>query len=277
MYDFIPSKTVRAYAEKTGHIFSDADIAAILFHDQPYERTPALRKLAAQTKDSALRKQIHERLDYEAQLWERFSQNDGRFFYTASMENQERYYASVRAALTAGKAWKSPFGVSKYQLVDRWDKSAAPYICLESPYHGGPVAEYWYDKNGALQMFWSHEITREEWKEMELWNEARFEERFLPLPNPFQRGDIVCWVTSPEKMGVVETSHEDWQDMLTGKRRTPRDFFGASVVVEFLEEDGTFAASHVPLIYLERATLDKTDARKPLLEAAIWLLRGEGC
>lgn len=276
MYEeLIPSRTVREYAEKTGHVFSDVDIAAIVYHQAGGERTPALRKLAAQTEDTTLREQIQERLAYEAQLWERFEHNDGSFFYAVKMTGGTGRYTSAKAALAAGKATKSPFGVSKYELVDLRDKSAVPpYIYFDSFYYGQPVAEYWYDKDSAPQMFlcWSHEITQEEWERMELWNAARFEERFVSLPNPFRRGDVVCWVNTPEEVGVVETSQEEWQDIQAKKR----DFISASVEVEWLKEDGKFTRGQVQPIHLERATLDKTDGRKPLLEAAGRLLRGEG-
>ncbi len=276
--DFIPSQTVRAYARKIRHPFSDTDIAAILYHAPPRdERTAALRELAARTLDAALREQIEERLDYETRLRERFEANDGSFFYAVDIEMEEKglpkgHYASAKAALAAGKAREKPFCVSKYQLGDLRDKSAAPYIYFDSPYFGQPVAEYYYDKDGAVQLCWSHEVTQEEWERLELWNAARFEERFVSLPNPFERGDVVCMANDPGQVGVVETSQEDWRDVQTKKR----DFCSASLAVEWLDEDGKFICIHIPPISLERATLDKTDARTPLLEAASRLLRGKG-
>ncbi len=137
--DFSPSQTVRAYAREIRHPFSDTDIATILYHAPLRdERTVALRELAARTQDAGLREQIVERLDYETRLRERFEANDGRFFYAVDIEMEEKglpmgHYASAKVALAAGKARERPFCVSKYQLGDLRDKSAAPYIYFDSP------------------------------------------------------------------------------------------------------------------------------------------------
>jgi len=293
--DFIPSRTVREYARKTKHLFSDMDIAAILYHSLPCgEKTSALQELAAQTEDSALRRQIEERLAYETLLRERFESSDGSFFYAVAVmdgkdETTVGHYASARAALAAGRAGSSPFCVSKYQLADLRRKLITPQVRFDPqmnfslpiqamPYVGQPVAEYRYDAGGALQRYWSEETAPEERDRVEDWGAARFEERFVFLPNPFELGDIVCMADDPEQVGVVETSQEGWRTFLERVRAKPRaeDFQDASVTVEFLMGNGEFSHSHIPPIFLDRAEPDEADARKPLLEAASRLIRGTG-
>lgn len=295
MYDFIPSRTVREYAGRTRHLFSDMDIATILYHTLPWSgRAPALRELAARTEDVALRKQIEERLAYEELLRERFEANDGSFFYAVAVEDgadgiTAGHYASARAALAAGRAGERPFCVSKYQLADLRRELITPKArfnpCLcpgpqarAEPYFGWPVAEYRYDAEGALRSRWSEEATPEERDRVEDWGSARFEERFLFLPNPFEKGDIVCMTGCPDQVGVVETSQESWKKFLERVRTNARgeDFCDASITVEFLTEDGEFSHGHIPPILLERDGLSEADARKPLLEAAGRLLRGAG-
>lgn len=295
MYDFIPSRTVREYAERTRHLFSDMDNATILYHTLPWsERAPALRELAARTEDAALRKQIEERLTYEELLRERFETNDGSFFYAVAVEDGADeitvgHYASVEAALAAGRAGERPFCISKFQLADLRRELITPKAHFSSclcpgpqtqaePYFGWPVAEYRYDAESVLWSRWSEETTPEERDRAENRGSARFEERFLFLPNPFELGDIVCMTGCPDQVGVVETSQESWKKFLERVRTTSRgeDFCDASITVEFLTEDGAFSHDHIPPIFLERDELSEADARKPLLKAASRLIRGAG-
>lgn len=255
---------------------------------------PALREFAVQTEDTALRRQIEERLAYETLLRERFESNDGSFFYVVAEidgkdETTAGHYASAKAALVAGKAGGSPFCVSKYQLVDLRRKLITPQARFNprmnfspsvqvEPYFGRPVAEYHYDAGGVLQRYWSEETAPEERDRVEDWGAARFEDRFVLLPNPFELGDIVCMTDAPEQVGVVETSQEGWRIFLERVRAKPwaEDFQDASITVEFLMENGEFSHSHILPIFLDRVKLDETDARKPLLEAASCLIRGTG-
>lgn len=295
MYDFIPSRTVREYAGRTRHFFSDMDVATILYHTLAWgERAPALRELASRTEDAALRKQIGERLTYEELLWKRFETNDGSFFYAVAVEDGADettvgHYVSAKAALAAGRTGERPFCVSKYQLADLRRELITPKAhfnpCLcpglqaqAEPYLGWPVAEYRYDAKGILWSRWSEEAAPEERDRVEDWGLARFEERFLFLPDPFEKGDIVCMTGSPDQVGVVETSQESWKKFLERVRTNARgeDFSDASITVEFLTEDGAFSHDHIPPILLERDELSETDARKPLLQAASRLLQGAG-
>lgn len=293
MCDFVPSRTVRDYAEKTGYHFSDPDIATILYHTLPWGKcAPALWELAERTEDGVLREQIGERLAYEELLWQRFGSNDGSFFYAVAVGDKVDavtvgHYAALDAALAAGRAGESPFQISKYQLADlrrelivpqaRFNPRLRPGMQPQAePYCGERVAEYDFDAQGVLESHWSEETSQAEEDRVDDWGAHRFEERFLVLPNPFELGDIVCMTDYPERVGVVETSQENWKLFLEQIRAKSRgeDFHDASITVEFLTEDGEFYHNHIPPIFLERAELKESDPQRPLLEAASHLLRG---
>lgn len=185
------------------------------------------------------------------------------------------------------KGKKTPFTVKKYQIVGLREplvKSVAHVnprlssknLIKERPYEGMPVSEFTYGADGSLVRYWTDEISDEEHSKVDDWGASRFENRFFPLPNPFESGDIVCMADDPEPLGIVETSREDWAEWMrwARKQNLPLDYYDSFIRVEFLTERGTFTHNHIPPIDLERAVLDETNRRKKLLEAASRMLTG---
>lgn len=296
---YIKSKDVRTYITCTGLQYSDSEIATILFHSgMPYhELHRALKELAEKTTDRELRRQIGERIAYDERCWEIFETNDGSFFFEVCVDGDSKewahgeavgHFASVELALTFMEGKKVPFTVKKYQIVGLRDplvKSAlrmnprlfSEKLVQERPYEGAPVSEFSYDADGSLVRYWTDEISDEERSSIDDWGASRFENRFFPLPNPFELGDIVRMVDDPDSLGIVETSRADWVEWMrrVRKRKLPLDYYDSFIRVEFLTEQGVFIHSHIPPIDLERAALDKTDRRKELLEAGSRMLTGQ--
>lgn len=296
---FIPSQYVRDYYKSIGHDFSDMDLATIIYHTvaPQGEMHRALEEMAAQTEDEELKKQIRERLAYDTRCQELFEANDGTFFYqvTAYEEGDPGeeeiigHFAGAGPALEFGKGRKRPFQIEKYQLADlrtdliipqgRFNPRLCPDAQTEElPYDGSSVGWYRCDADGNILRCWSGEIPREEKDRVEDWGERRFEDRFIPFPNPFDLGQLVRMVGDPEQVGVVETSDSDWLDFLARVKERPRaeDFSDASIQVEFLSENGHFGHDHICPLFLEPAELEESDERKPLLEAASRLVAGTG-
>ena len=128
--------------------------------------------------------------------------------------------------------------------------------------------------------------------------ESIFEKgRYVSVPHPFRRGDIVAAygyapVFSPHEhkgeysLGVMRSFYDNaaWQDWDTDVKTRLCDFTDFSDVattVEFLQDDGSFSHNHPNPMELEFASdvqgaLPKDSLRTTLLEVASELLRGEG-
>lgn len=272
MWDFIPSKSVREYMNRSGFTCSDRDLASMLYQSAPplAELHRLLAQLAQRTTDGDLRREIEERLAYDRCAVERFSANDGRFLYLLLRgENSETagYFTRAEAAQEAGKAENLPFAIQKHLFRD----AASPD---EPSSAHGPLATFHYETGGTLQDFWSCELPQEQ--TARLCSAQRFEERFAALPNPFQRGDIVRLVDCPDPLGVVETSREEWDKLVADARTGRRDLdcFDATLQVELLYSDGAFGHDHISPLRLEWVTEEPDKAQKTLLEVASGLLTG---
>lgn len=58
----------------------------------------------------------------------------------------------------------------------------------------------------------------------------RFENSFIGIPNPFERGDIVRLTTEYKRHGTVATVQQEWQKLLeTGKVRGAKWAFSTPV------------------------------------------------
>lgn len=83
---------------------------------------------------------------------------------------------------------------------------------------------------------------------------GQFERRFVKMPNPFEKGNIVR-TTRDGRIGVVTTSQAEWRDFLrrAEEKGLDVDFSDASIIVEFQNADGSWGHRHIQPIYLERA------------------------
>lgn len=270
------SKDVWEYIEKTGFRFSDMDIATIIHHSELSipEKQCALRSLADRTEDLDLRQQIAERIAYDKMCYERFASNDGSCFYqTSAAEVTERWdldeatghFSSVELALSHAKSLGIAFSIHKYQIIGLCESIIVPHgyinprLCPEGTfegrsYDGEPIAGFRYNADGELQSYWTYEVTNEENAAVDDWGAKRFEWKFIQMPNPFEKGDIVR-LTNSEQNGIVATSQEEWQSFLrrVEERNLVVDFSDASIVVEFQEG----SHGHIQPIYLEKVEVDE--------------------
>ena len=117
--------------------------------------------------------------------------------------------------------------------------------------------------------------------------EESFVRAFFPLPNPFERGDIVRKIRPDglEGYGIVETSQQQVRESLERWKEKPELFeeFGDDAIrVAFLCDDGTFCHSHPLPLYLELYQPNwgpgdtEDSARDNLLLAASQIYRGKG-
>ena len=296
--DFI-SKDVLQYMEQNNLEFNDSQAVALICHSwlSVPERHKRLEEFAAETEDENLRKQITEMLSVEKEDLKAFHKNTKGFVYAVlAKETSDEpcgYFATPELAYAHGLKQTCAFTINKYQIVGQngaeMRKSKGywnPYLMTEMSMEelvdesdrNGLIAWLDYTQDGILQDFWSQEIERSDKGNIErLYSPNRFENAFVPMPNPFERGDIVRRLPNGCH-GVVSTSAEEWLDLLekvnAGKYKGS-DFSDASVTVEFVHED-YICHDHVNPAFLERYEPEKGDDDYDLLMTASDLLRGRG-
>lgn len=275
------------YYQQTGITFTDSEQATILWNSAiplpKAEILDALKEIADQTEDGSLKTQIYERLDVERKAAQRFRENDGRYFFicTSSENTLEEewdrekqcgssYFITLEAAIVYGKEESEGiFTVEKKIFED----------CLaeDNPEDDQKVTDVldtraWYTKDGVpihCSCFpYDLGVTGRigGYKDP-----SRFENAYIPLQNPFEIGDIVrdvVW-TRP---AVVQTRREAWN-----RRPELNTHFGDSNLrVGYLWRNGEMGHDHPHILSLEKIDRWEDEAEWELLQAASWLIRGEG-
>ena len=105
-----------------------------------------------------------------------------------------------------------------------------------------------------------------------------FQNAFITVPNPFERGDFVRSTEDPAAHGVVETSQQEWKVFLkrveSGEIRGS-DFFDTSIVVDFLQNDRHLMHSHISPAFLEKYEPKKDDEDYDVLTSSSCVLLGQ--
>lgn len=303
--ELIPSADIREHMQQTGRVFGDSEWAAILFNSNsltPEEKTARLRELGGQTRDQVLAEQIRQRLALEEEMRDAFFRSTPGMFYMVSASEDRMipmgYYAGVEDAVQRGKREGVAFEVYKCRLIGTPDlppprkvPHGNPYLFKSEPISEEPelpddgLDHCWagyasFNEQGELYDVTSNEptsVSMAEYVEM-IFSPQRFENRYLELPNPFQRGDIIRVVSGIRsgECGVVETSQEEWVRFNQRvKDGLVVDYSDACVTVEFLTGQGSFSHEHISPLYLERCRPGKDDPDRGILEAASLILRGE--
>ena len=277
------SNDVLKYIEKSSFKFADSDIATIIYHSEisVAQKHWALQSVADRTEDMELRRQIAERIAYDMMCYERFASNDGGCFYETSaakvaehwdLDQATGHFASVELALSHAKSLGFAFSIRKFQIIGLCKNIIVPHgfinprLCPDATfggqnYQGESIADFRYSADGELKNFWTYEVTNEENAAVVDWGAKRFEWKFIRMPNPFEKGDIVR-LTNSESIGIVATSQAEWQNFMrqVKDRKSVVDFSDASIVVEF--QNGCH--KHIQPIYLEKVVLTggKSKCRK---------------
>lgn len=256
----IPSETVREYVRETGWTFTDFQKAALLHHRGLLlkDEYAYLQILGDRTTDQVLKGQIVEYLGELERGFQNFRQNSvRRCIYVLKVREDGGfwdgeylavgYFFDWETALVYGKKEKKPFEIEKY-LVD----GVAVFEDGTCSHHS--TAGIRFDREGEAVCLWNSE-------EMSDYDNKRFDEAIIEIPNPFERGDIVrCkGADGQEYLGIVEGGREEWQKRLAWhldlvkNGDTCVNFQDLYISVAFLGEDGTFDFSDSTLpLDLER-------------------------
>lgn len=292
MLEFI-SKDVREYMEQNHLEFTDFEQAALIYHAgfPVLEKMERLKKLAENTEDTSLKEQILARLTSDRQELEVFWNNTEGYVYAVERCEDDDicgYFASADLAYAHGMKQKCKFEIGKYLIVGfngREAKKSKGYFnpnlmdepdiekCItEHDYRGFSEAGAQYDREGTLEYFWSSEIERTDAENLDrAFDPVRFENAFIFVPNPFERGDIVRLTTDHKGHGVVATSQQEWEEFLEQvktRKANIVDFVDASITVDFLRDDGSISHSHINPVFLEKFEPQKEDLDYDVLTAA---------
>lgn len=143
-------------------------------------------------------------------------------------------------------------------------------------------------------LLWLYLDPRKEDESEELWEKGRY----VSVPHPFRRGDIVvCYDSYPAftnsgehkdkyEIGIMRSfsDDEDWADWdndVKTKLKSVTDFSDVSTTVEFLYPDGSFSHEHPNPMELEFArdvegALPEDTPKTDYLEVASDLMKGDG-
>ena len=277
----IPSKDVRELMETDGHTFTDFEVATLIFNGmQTYdEKRASLGELAETTTDMNLKAMIDRRLAYEDEEIAFFEEEKEGFVYllnSCEFEPEDCYcgcFANAKLALEYGCKLGFDFSIEKHVVIGSKHNDYPKKRVYTNPYlqelkdwtsyvkeyesHDTVVAKFHYNKEGKL-LYFAADIERDLAEELEmLFSPARFENAYMEIPNPFERGDIVS-VVGTDRQGIILTSQAEWEDYKVRMHQmTGKDFIDASITVDFLYEDGEFSHEHINPIFLEKVETDK--------------------
>lgn len=279
MLEFI-SKDVRECMEQDHLEFTDIEKAALIFHaDLPVlERLERLEKMAEGTEDALLREQILARLAYDRQDMEAFWNNIEGYVYAVKVNPYDNcgYFASADTAYDHGMKFGGEFKIKKYSFAGPDDQRNICYpskLSMRRPdvidcdrecgSCAHPVAVARYGKDGTLEYFYSSEIGRPREERISRFHDsARFENVFIRIPNPFERGDIVRSTTEGKEHGIVATPQQRWRDHTEWmeSRKWKGNFYDACIRVSFFQKNRFFIPDQISPAFLEKYEPQKSDA-----------------
>lgn len=282
MLDFI-SKDVREYMEQNNLKFTDFEKAALIYHAgfPVLKRRELLKKLAVETQDKALMGQIRERFAYGREEWKAFRKKTDGYCFIVELQggdgksNEYACFDTAENAYALARALEQKFEMKKY-IIESYLLEGRDAEKLVS--RAEPVAVATFDKDGKILCFWSDEVKMPK-EEVEKYDDpTRFENAFIAVPNPFERGDIVRSTMNHAKHGVIETSQQEWKEYLERVKswgRESLDFYESGITVEFLQEDGHLMHDHVSPAFLEKYEPKKDDEDYDVLTGASCVLLGQ--
>lgn len=277
----IPSEDVRDFMKKEGRVFSSFEIAVLIYNSDQnyYEKNDQLRFHAKITSDTALKEMIEERIAWDEEDLRSFEEDSEGYVYILNSKEfvpEDCYcgvYANAKLAYEQGLKLGQDFSIEKHLIIGfngvqpikkKWYRN--PYLsdtqdlaaCVEEwESDSSECMSLHYNKDGELE-YYNGGVEREDAEMLSmLFDPNRFENAYIEVPNPFEKGDIVRVVGS-ERQGIVLTSQRDWEEYKVIMSKTKsKDFVDASITVDFLCEDGEFCHDHVNPVFLEKLENNK--------------------
>lgn len=310
----IPSKDEREYLESMGYELNDWQIACLIYNNYSEDidkQLELLREFSEETTDETLSAQIYQRIEYEQRVMDKIRDNSSEHYvyvvnfstYDWERESVKGVFTSYDNAFSFANSYNElypiedeykRFEISKYDLIVN-ELPSSRSIDYHNPFYDGGsgtiTEKNYFDgesvgsvvyENGKKWHSYSSEISLEDMNLIDQTGLCRFEELFLPLPQPFDKGDCVKLVDE-EKIGIVESSKEEWDKLVKeygSDNNSKTDGLNGedTLKVVFLEGDGHFSHDHISPIYLERVDIDSIsyNLNRDVLSYASGVIRGDG-
>lgn len=282
----IPSRTVRNYVEESGFECSDFEKACMIIHNKYISYTDRKRYLIQlldkiSSDDPAsqnLASQIKTYLEYFDDAISRFTESDNQSVYGLKFRDElnPNYYATPTYAIftdyslayKAGLKGTTAFAIEKVPILQTSDPYSAEEQRVEFS-RRGDIISYFDPKTTPF----NDSITYYE----------KIDRAYCRVPNPFERGDIVALVGDDSRVGIVETTPEEW-DKLNRQLRyikklhgLPSEYSDVVLKVSILKNDGTFESENINPTRLEYYTPSTSASRDHLLSCAQNMYLGKAC
>lgn len=270
MNKYIPSYQISDYLEEINHIFTDSELATIIWNSNfnLLERLEDLSNLAKSTTDKDLQHQIYERLNYEYEKMCMSKENIDKQFIFVVLDTDEiawGYFQEFELALKQAMNICGKCRIEKQLIITGTDIPSVEYSIRWNPnlvskrktalmrndYCGDPVAYLTLDKDGNIIDVYSTEI---EYSDFIDDTSRRFENQFVNISFPkdfFSRGMPVRHVKT-NKFGVIETSTKDLEEFYKKiENDVSFEYMDMAISVVFLEDSGIWKREYINPIYLE--------------------------
>lgn len=272
--EYIKSPEVKNLIKAERYVFSDADKATIIYNSgvSLKKRYKELKKLADETSDEKLKKQIMERIDHDVNALRQFDQSLGGFVFQLLVKEDGDlqgygFFRDAKFAIKKGKETGKEFRIEKHQILHdgatvlKNRAIATPFLESDPDKRvdefyipGSPIAALDYDCLKRLVSFFSDELPIEEELRVCGSGKERFEDAYVMIPNPYEKGDRVR-VVGTERVGAVSVSQEEWKEYVRKalKPEAGEDWLDASITITY--PDG--GHDHINPIYLEKVEVGK--------------------
>ena len=236
---YIPSKYYRDYLEEIDAQFTDSQIASILYKviDNQTEKEMALAMLASETEDTNLRNEIDEYFEVVTREIEELKLHDENTIYQIITETNDvdfpyGYTCDYDTAMKICLRNNQDFQIIKNKVIEEIDEHDELDIPNEEDdKYRSVLGMMSFDSNGVLQWYWTKNSKPK----------SAFTTRFIPIPYPFEKGDIVkSTMDSLNRTGVIEVSKEHYEAHKEEVRKdaTLAETENEYVEVSWLSEDG---------------------------------------
>ena len=273
---YVVSKDTRNYLMETGHKFTLQEQATIIQNGRNAikEKHIDLFKIMEKIEDSDIKRQIKERLAYDADAIKIFEENSEGYVYALIYQEYDDndiisgYYGSFDIAYDAGIREGVRFKIEKYQIVFEdsqvvlpkaiWSPLIEPNIEkqveVSKEYTGCPVSGQYYNEEGDLIYYWSDEMPIERMRVVDSLSNKRFENMFIKIPDPFISGDKVRTLGEKEYHGIIVKGAKN---NIIDKRKKKslddiKDYADASLIIDVIDDIGYGLHLHVNPFFVEQ-------------------------
>ncbi len=271
---FIPSKTVKDYIRKNNLSIAPEDMATIIWNsNEPLDvRHACIKDLKRGIAGEDILKQIDERIAYDIKALETICSNNGEFCYVPVYEDDGEelclgHFAEVDLAFKKCLGLNEKFTIYKYQIISSNSKPiklrsfSNPLLQpdinkqveeMENK-DDWPVSGMRFNDKGLLMSYWTNETPLTEAHRIECFEPKRFEYKFTPVPNPFEKDDTVIYTADGTKFTVV-TTQEYWNVLVQNAKNNDyiADYSESTILLRPLDFQ---PHEHINPIFLEKLEL----------------------